>query len=78
MVELGLRPRLQSSLWEAACKKIALGLVGLQGVNEEHTAVTEQFMEHVILDTKAYETVSGVDGVRGGFTLTHLCQVCVV
>lgn len=39
MVELGLKPRLQSSLWEATCKKIALGLVGLQGVNEEHTTI---------------------------------------
>lgn len=77
MVELGLKPRLQSSLWEATCKKVALGLVGLQGVNEEHTAI-EQFMEHIISNKMAYKTVSGVDGVQGSFTLTGLCQVCIV
>lgn len=77
MVELGLKPRLQSSLWEATCKKIALSLVGLQGVNEEHTAI-EQFVEHIISNKMAYKTVSGVDGVRGSFTLTRVCQVCIV
>lgn len=35
-------------------------------------------MEHIISNKMAYKTVSGVDGVRGSFTLTCLCQVCVV